>query len=341
MKINIKMLITISTIAFMSVSCAPKVEVSAIKLAKGLVESTVTTTSSGTVEAREQAELAFGTPGRIAKIHVQLGAKVKKGALIAELENADLKAVYNEAIKEYNRARELYKNGLVSIANLDATNRALEVARINLDKTMIKAPFEGMITALNLNIGEFYQSSAGISTSGTKRIDIQIIDLKTRIIKGEIDEVDLEKIAIGQMARVKIPAIKNKTINAKLTRVVPFVSTVKDQDRTSQIELEIIDTDTLIPVGASADVEIIVSSKDDAMILPAKLLTGFGNNRSVYVIEDNKLKATKVKIGVGNYNRVEILEGVKETDLIAEPLEGAELSDGMKVKTKETTWLTK
>ena len=341
MKSKYILVIQFILIAFLNVACAPKVEVSAIKMAKGLVESTVTTTSSGTVEAREQAELAFGTPGRIAKIHVQLGAQVKKGALIAELENADLKAVHNETIKEYNRARELYKNGLVSIANLDATNRALEVARINLDKTMIKAPFDGMITALNLSVGEFYQSSAGISTSGTKKIDIQIIDLKTRIIKGEIDEVDLEKIAIGQMARVKIPAIKNKTINAKLTRVVPFVSTVKDQDRTSQIELEIMDTDTLIPVGASADVEIIVSSKEDAMILPAKVLTGVGNNRSVYVIEDNKLKATKVKIGVGNYNRVEILEGVKETDLIAEPLEGAELSDGMKVKAKETTWLTK
>ena len=330
--------IYLTLLALFSFACAPKIEVSAIKMGKGLVESTVTTTSSATVEAHDQAELAFGTPGRIAKIHVQLGAQVKHGALLAELENADLKAVYNEAIKEHDRAKELYKNGLVSIANLDAANRALEVARINLDKTMIKAPFPGMITALNLTVGEFYQSSAGISTS-TKKIDIQIIDLKSRIIKGEIDEVDLEKIAIGQMARVKIPALKNKTINAKLTKVVPFVSTVKDQDRTSQIELEILDSDTLIPVGASADVEIIVSSKENAMILPAKVLNGVGLNRSVYVIEDNKLKSTKVKIGVGNYNRVEILEGLKTNDLIAEPLEGSELNDGMKVNVKETKWL--
>jgi hypothetical protein len=60
-----------------------------------------------------------------------------------------------------------------------------------------------------------------------------------------------------------------------------------------------------------------------------------GSNRSVFVIENNKLKKIKVKIGLGNYNKVEILEGLSEKDLIAEPLEGIELVEGMKVNIKE------
>jgi len=323
---------------FLFTACGSKVEVQAIKLKTGLVESTVTTTSSGTVEAKDQAELAFGTPGRIAKLHVSLGEKVKKGNLIAELENADLKAVFDEASKEYGRTTELFKSGLVSTASLDAVNRGLQVARINLDKTMIKAPFDGMITALNLKVGEFYQSGLGVSSTGVKQIDVQIIDLKTRIIKGEIDEVDLQKISIGQEARVKIPAMKNKIIKAKLTKVVPFVSTVKDQDRTSQIELEITEDQSLIPVGASADVEIIVETKANARILPSSVLTGVGKNRSVFVIDGNKLKKKKVSIGVGNYERSEILEGLDPNDLIAEPLEGVELKEDMKVTPKEVQW---
>lgn len=322
---------------FFLIACSKGVEVKAIKMASGTVESTVTTTNSGTVEAKDQAELAFGTPGRIAKIHVSLGAKVKTGALIAELENADLKAVYNEALRDFERSQELFKNGLVSTANLDAANRAREVARINLDKTVIKAPFDGMITALNLKVGEFYSGSA--VTSIEQKINVQIIDLKTRIIKGEIDEVDLQKISIGQNARVKIPAMKNKVIKARLTKVVPFVSTVKDQDRTSQIELEVLESQELIPVGASADVEIVVETKNNANILPANVLSGVGKKRAVFLIDGSKLIKREVVVGTGNYDRVEILEGLKATDLVATPVEGLELKEGMKVKVNESTWL--
>ena len=84
-------LLLIPLIVFVSCSDKPKVE--AIKLATGSVESTVTTINSGTVEAQAQAELAFGTVGRISKIYMGLGSKVKSGAIIAELENADLKAI--------------------------------------------------------------------------------------------------------------------------------------------------------------------------------------------------------------------------------------------------------
>ncbi len=322
-------------------ACSDKPKVDAIKMEKGSVESTVTTINSGTVEAQSQAELAFGTVGRIAKVYVSVGSKVNAGDLIAELENADLKAVYSEAQKEHIRSEELFKNGLVSISNLDSAKRNREVARLNFEKTVMKAPFGGLITAMELKPGEFYQSSTGLNN----KIATQIIDLKKRIIKGEIDEVDLQKVAIGYDARIKIPALKNQIFKAKVTKVVPFVSTVKDQDRTSQIELEIIDakdadkTDILIPVGASADVEIISETKNDVKILPANVFFGTGKNRSLYKVVKGKLSKQEVKIGLGNYERVEILEGISENDLIARPKEGLELSDGMKVEVVEKKWL--
>ena len=328
--------IALLILVFVATSCGQKTKIEAIKLGKGVVETTVNTTNSGTVEAREQAELAFGTAGRISKIYVSTGSKVKAGDIIAELENADLKAVYNESVKDFGRSKALFDSGLVSIANLDTSRRMTEVNRINLDKTIMRAPFDGMITTLNLKVGEFYQSSIGISTE--KKVAAQIIDLKKRIIKGEIDEVDLQKVAVGQLAKVKVPALKNKMISAKLTKVVPFVSTVKDQDRTSQIELEIIDDEVLVPVGASADVEIITDKKDNAVILPTNILTGIGGNKSVFVVVDGKLVKRPVKLGVGNYERVEIVEGLTEKDLIARPLNGVELIEGMSVEVEEKAW---
>ena len=321
-------------------SCSKKEKIEAIKIATGPVESTVTTINSGTVEAQSQAELAFGTIGRIAKVYVSLGSKVSANGLIAELENDDLKAVYNETQKELIRAEELFKNGLVSISNLDSAKRAREVSRLNYEKTVMKAPFGGLITAMDLKPGEFYQSSVGINN----RPAVQIIDLKKRKIKGEIDEVDLQRVSIGLKARIKIPALKNKTFQAKVTKVVPFVSTAKDQDRTSQIELEIIEAkdannlDILIPVGASADVEIISESKENVKILPTSVLIGTGKTRQLYKIIDGKLKRQEVKIGLGNYERVEILEGITEADLIAKPLDGLEMIEGMKVESVEKQW---
>jgi RND family efflux transporter MFP subunit len=329
-----KMTILLLTMLLIT-SCSDKPKVDAIKMATGSVESTVTTINSGTVEAQNQAELAFGTVGRISKIYVALGATVNAGAHIAELENADLKAVYDETVKELNRADELFKNGLVSISNLESAKRAREVARLNYEKTVMKAPFAGMITAMDLKVGEFYQSTPTVNNKPL----VQIIDLKKRIIKGEIDEVDLQKVAIGYKARVKIPALKNQIFGAIVTNVVPFVSTAKDQDRTSQIELEIVEPkNILIPVGASADVEIISETKDNVKVLPASTLTGTGKTRSLYKIIDGKLVKKEITLGLGNYERVEVLSGLEANELVARPSNGIELADGMKVKAVEVKW---
>jgi multidrug efflux pump subunit AcrA (membrane-fusion protein) len=154
----------------------------------------------------------------------------------------------------------------------------------------------------------------------------------------------LQKVSAGFLARVKIPALKNQIFKAKVTKVVPFVSTAKDQDRTSQIELEILEAkdennkDILIPVGASADVEIISETKDNVHILPTNVLTGTGKMRSLYKILDGKLVKKIVTLGLGNYERVEVLEGLSSDELVARPVSGLELVEGMKVLAKETKW---
>jgi RND family efflux transporter MFP subunit len=328
MKFNFILLVLIFT------SCAKHIQVSVIHPKRGTTEQTVTTINSGTVEAKHQAELAFGTVGRISKIHSSVGKIVSAGALIAELENGDLKAVYDETQKELVRAAELYKNGLVSISNLESAKRANEVAHSALEKTLMKAPFKGMITSLNLKIAELYQSN----TTLDKKSLVQIIDLEKRIVKGEIDEIDLQKIANGNTARIKIPAMNNQILNAIVTKVVPFVSTAKDQDRTSQIELEFLDNKTLVPVGASADVEIVTKTKENVLTLPTNYILGTGKNRFVYLEKDGKLTKKSITLGVGNYDKIEILNDLTENDSVVAPPEGVELIDGMKVKAELKTW---
>lgn len=333
MKISLILLMTI-----LLNSCGSKTKVEAVKVTQGFVESTVTTINSGTVEAKKQAELAFGSVGRISNIKVSLGDIVKEGTIIAEIENADLKALFDETNKEYERSVELFKSGLVSISNLDSAKRAKEVARINLEKTIIKAPFNGMITSLDLKIGELYQNTTVVN----QKPKVQIIDLEKRLVKGEIDEVDLNKVKVNQSAKIKIPALKNTYLKAIVKKVVPFVSTAKDQDRTSQIELELImDKDQeikTIPVGASADVEIVTEKKENAMIIPSNYMQGVGNNKFVYKIVNNKMVKTNITLGTGNYERYEVISGLSINDIIARPPEGVDDPTNIKIEVEIKKW---
>ncbi len=315
-------------------SCSKPVAVSVIHPKKGTTEQTVTTINSGTVVAKHQAELAFGAVGRISKIHTKLGAIIKGGTLIAELENADLKAIYDETQKQLSRTAELYKSGLVAISSLESARRANEVAHTTLEKTLMKAPYDGMITSLNLKVAEIYQSNTTLDNKSL----VQIIDLENRLVKGEIDEIDLQKVVKDNLARIKIPALNNQILKAKVTNVVPFVSTAKDQDRTSQIELEFLDKTILIPVGASADVEIITETKNNVLTLPTNYILGTGKNRFVFVEHDGKIKKTPVTLGLGNYDKMEIVNSLTETDAVVSPPEGVELVDGMKVKAELKQW---
>jgi HlyD family secretion protein len=185
-----------------------------------------------------------------------------------------------------------------------------------------------------LKVAEIYQSNTALD----KKSLVQIIDLEKRIVKGGIDEIDLQKVAIGNNARIKIPAMNNQILNAKVTKVVPFVSTEKDQDRTSQIELEFLDNKTLVPVGASADVEIVSKTKENVITLPTKYILGTGKNRFVFLEKDGLISKKTISLGIGNYEKMEILDALTENDLVVAPPEGVELVDGMKVTAEVKTW---
>ena len=154
--------------------------------------------------------------------------------------------------------------------------------------------------------------------------------------------MDLNKVANNQKAKIKIPALKNRIIEGLVKKVVPFVSTAKDQDRTSQIELELNATNESevkeIPVGASADVEIITEQKLNALIIPTTYIHGVGNNKFVYLINGNKLEKRTITLGTGNYDRTEIKSGLKENDLIAKVPDGIDDPTSIKIEVEEKKW---
>jgi HlyD family secretion protein len=315
------------------VGCKPAPKIKASKATRAKVETTITTISSGTVDARQQAVMAFGLPARVSAVRVRVGDKVRKGQILAELDNSDLQKILRDARAEAQRAEKLAKEGLASQSVLDDALRAVEVARAGLDKSILKAPFDGLVTELNLSVGEMGQASA----AGAKT-PLRLVDLEPRIIKGSIDESDLGKVKPGNPARVRILAVRPKAFGAVVERVIPFVNTTREQDRTAAVEIKLLEGGAEIPVGASADIEIVLDSVEQTLAVPTRTLLGTGSAKYLYAIEDDKLKKTSVQLGLGNYDRTEVKAGVTEGVLVAYPADDFEMKDGVKVKPEVIAW---
>jgi HlyD family secretion protein len=314
--------VILSTLA----GCGKRPVVQVIKASRSPIEAAVSGVTSGTVRAEKIAELAFGTVGRVQELNVELGDRVKAGEILAQVENQDLVSRLNVAKEELERSKRLSRDNAMSRSNLIQAQGAYDAAVTAYEKSLIRAPYDGIIAEVNLEVGQLSQITAVIPLA-----PLRIIDVERRYVRAEIDEVDLPKVRVGMPARVKILAVRREPFSASVRKVVPFISSVREQDRTSEIELNIESEGVLLPAGASADVEVITETKEDVVALVTKAILGRGDDRYVFRIDGDVLRKTPIKLGIFGYTISEVVSGLREGDEVAMPSDKVELKDGLTV----------
>ena len=324
---SFKKLVVLSMPLLLSVGCKNRPEVRVVSVAKAHVEATVSSVNSGTVMAERITSLAFGTVGRVKEVNCKLGDPVHQGDILAQVENDDLKSRLQSAQEEYERSQRLSKSDAMSQSGVTQARANYDAAKTSYEKSLIKAPYDGVIAELNLEVGELSQITAVIPEA-----PIRMVDLQPRYVRAEIDEVDLPKLKVGLNARVKILAVRKEPFKATVRKVVPFVSSVREQDRTSEIELTVDNEGILLPAGASADVEVVTDTKDDVLTVSSKALLGRGSERYVYVLEGARLKRVPVQIGIYGYTVSEIKSGLSLSEEVVLPSDKFELSSGLRVR---------
>lgn len=325
---------TLSALLFFCVSsvaggCTKKPEVTTVEVSQGSVEETVSGVNSGTIKAEQLAELAFGAVGRVREVNVQLGERVPKGMIIAQIENGDLRSKLEVAQEELARAKTLQQSQAASRSNVIQAQGNYDAAVTAYEKSLIRAPFEGIVAEKNLEVGQLSQITAVIPLA-----PIRLIDTEPRYVTVEIDEVDLPKVRLGMQARVKVLAVRREPFKAVVRKVVPFVSSVREQDRTSQVELTVESEGILLPAGASADVEIVTATKNDVVVVPSRTVLGRGAGRYVFTLHGMMLSKTAVVVGLTGYNLTEITSGIHVGEQVVMPSEKIELVDGLPVTVK-------
>jgi len=297
-----------------------------IEVTKGLVESTVTGVSSGTVKAEKSAELAFGTVGRVQKLNVQVGDSVKKGEILAELENLDLKTALDSAKKNADRYTALESAKSASRANLEEALTKRDLAFLNYERSLIRAPFDGIVSELNLEEGQLSQITAVIP-----KPLILLVDSSARYVSADFDEVDLLKLKLDLPARIKISAVRKEPFPGYIRKIIPYISTTREQDRTTNVEFTVSSDQGLLPVGASADVEAVIEKRENVLFVPTRSVLSIEGQKIVYLYSGGTAKKTPISVGISNYERSEIQSGLNQGDRVIVPSESYELEDGLRI----------
>lgn len=212
-------------------------------------------------------------------------------------------------------------------ARIRQAEAGLAVAKVNLEKTVLRAPFEGIVADVTTEIGEWITPSPpGLPIPPV----IVLYDDSATYISAPMDEVDVARVRVGQAVRLTLDAYAGRPFSGRVTRVSPYVLDVQEQNRTFEIEAELDDADfarSLLP-GTSADVEVILSERASVLRIPSyALLEG---NR-VLVVREGRLAGQMVKTGLKNWQFAEITDGLSAGDAVAVSLDRAEVKEGAQV----------
>jgi HlyD family secretion protein len=213
-------------------------------------------------------------------------------------------------------------------ARVRQAESALALARAQLAKTVLRAPFPGVVAELKTELGEWITPAPpGVPIPPV----IELIAPEEIYISAPLDEVDVGKVHVGQPVRITMDAYPGQGFPGKVVRVAPYVLDIQEQNRTFEIEAEFDDAEfarNLVP-GASADVEVILAAKDGVLRVPTSAL--MEGNR-VLVVENDVLVEKPVTTGLRNWEFVEVTGGLSAGDLVTVSLDRLEGKAGARVR---------
>jgi HlyD family secretion protein len=228
----------------------------------------------------------------------------QKNQFVSE-EQVDIKST--EAKAKRAACGAAYDTITVSRANLDLT-------RASIERTLVLAPFDGTVAEINVELGEFVTPSPpGIPTLPA----IDLLDVSCLYVSAPIDEVDAPQIKTGMKACVSLDAFgSEKRCSGTVNRIAPYVQEKEKQARTVEVEVKLTDPQDLKDLlpGYSADIEVLLSDKRQALRVPAEAV--LDNNRVLLMRDDGVLEERTFEPGLSNWNYVEVLSGLKAGDKV-------------------------
>lgn len=305
----------------------PSVSVEQVFVQKVPQVSTYTSTVQPYVKNNIVPQMA----GRITKVNVEIGDRVKKGQILAEIDKVQLQQAQlqlHNAEVELQRLRTLYEAGGLSKSDLDAIELQYNVTKTQvenlLENTVLRSPINGIITARNYDAGDMYSMSAPIFT---------VEQIKPVKLLVGISESDYAKVKKGTHVTIKAEAFPDLTFDGRIERIYP---TIDPATRTFSAEVVVPNNYSTLRPGMFVRVSINFGTNRNVVIPDVAVVKQQGSGeRFVYILnEDGTVSYQKVELGRRMGAEYEVLSGLTDSATV---VTGGQirLKDGIKVSVNE------
>lgn len=322
---------------------------------------------TGSIEAFSKATVAPKISGRVKKMLVDIGDKIKNGGIIAQLDDEELvldvqqaeanleiaKANYNESTelltvsqRELQRIKTMYKQKVTSEVEVENTeaNHKTKSANLLVSKAQL-AKSESLLAASKLKLA-YTKIDASWSEGSNERYVaerfinegnmisantpvVSVIDIDTLKVVLNVVEKDYYNIKIGMTAKVKITAIPDKEFEAVVSRIAPQID---ETSRQARIELLLPNKEHEVKPGMFATAEIVYSKHENTLVVPIQAVVSRDDKSGVFVVDRQKMTAKfmPVTFGFSSTKEIEIMEPKLQGEVVT--LGQHLLEDGMGIK---------
>ncbi len=287
----------------------------------------------GTLEAEQNVNVSSEIAGQVKAILFEQGKFVKAGTVLVQLDastyNAKLlsaKAALESSKIEYLRTQQLIQKNVFAKSALDTMQLTyeqkeadLQSAQSDLDKTTIRAPFDGVLGARKINLGEYVTAGQAL---------VSLTDIANLKAVYQLPEDYLGQVKIGQKVQITTKTSGGKNYEGQVNFVAP---TVDLNTRSFEVQAAVPNPNAELAPGQFINVTQFLTENPSALLVPRRAVIATVNGPMVYRVVNDKAVATPVKTGQETKNNIQILSGLNVGDNVV--TDGTqELSDGASVK---------
>ncbi len=269
------------------------------------------TTFTASVEADQVNNIAPAMGGRIRKIYVDVGSKVRMGQAVAAMDAASYTQQETQVStlrRDFERYQELYAVGGISKQQLDQLRTQLEVAETALknlgENTTLVSPINGVVTARNYDPGDVAMQLPILTIENINPVKVVV----------NVSESYYSRVQLGMPVEVTVDALGSETFTGKVSLIHPTFDPVS---HTFTVEISVANSDMRLRPGMYARVKMNFGTIERPLITDMAVLKQVGSNdRYVFVEKDGKAHYVVVELGARIGNKYEIISGLNAGDRI-------------------------
>ncbi|MEZ5333015.1 MAG: efflux RND transporter periplasmic adaptor subunit [Thermoanaerobaculia bacterium] len=273
--------------------------------------------TNGVLEAENEVDVVARVAGPVVELLVEENDAVRRGQVLARIDAAPIRAQLEisqvdvqEAEQAFARAQALRDANLVSQeafdqaqARRDAARAQVAEQRVQLEHTVVSAPFEGLIVRRYVKFAESVAVNQAL---------FRLSDFTPLLCPIQVPERELQRLHAGQRARIEVEAYPDRRFDGRVDRVSPVVDAATG---TVRVTLEV-DGDGVLRPGMFASVYLETATREDALVMPRSALALDSLGDTVFVLDEGKAERRDVELGFREGALVEVLSGVEEGERV-------------------------